>query len=339
MKTTEDTALAVTTTESTELAVSSAQEMARAEIESSITIARKFPRDESQAFARLMKSCKRPSFAKGVEYSYPRGGKQIHGPSVKVAREAARLWGNLRHGLEIVRDDEDSRQIRGYAWDVETNVKVSAEHEFRKLIFRKKDGWIKPDERDLRELTNKHGAILQRNCLLQILPPDLIEDAVNESLMTMRDDDAKDPEGARKRLIMAFESLNISPKMLSKYLGHPVDELQPEGVEELRGIFASIKDGNSKWADYTKGNGETEKGKLDPDKLEGTERAPIGEKIDLKIEVAMKDAGKFDAEGKAEATKRLLRMGVLAAGKKWYDCSAPWDKVQKALGDLLEVKK
>lgn len=339
MKQTEETALSITTTESTELAISSAQEIARAEIESSIIIARKFPRDQSQAFANLMLSCKRPSFADGVEYSFPRGGSQITGPSVKVAREAARVWGNIRHGLQIVREDEDNRQIRGFAWDLETNTKVEAEMEFKKLIFRRKDGWVKPDERDLRELTNKHGAILVRNCLLQVLPPDLIEDACHESRATMQNRDAEDPEGARKRLIMAFGSLNINPKMLSKYLGHPVDELQPDGVEELRGIYASIKDGNSKWADYVKSNGEPEKGSIDPDKLTGKERAPVGEKIDVQIQAAMEEAGTFTSEGKAEATKRLRASGDIAPRKNWYDCSSPWPKVQKTLGDLLEVKE
>ncbi len=62
---------------------------------------------------------------------------------------------------------------------VDTTIKVTHVHDmeiddtFRKKIQRKRDGqtvWVTPDERDLRELTNKRGAILERNCLLKLQP-------------------------------------------------------------------------------------------------------------------------------------------------------------------------
>lgn len=225
------------------------------EMQAAIIVAKKFPRDEAAAFAKLMKAALRPSFAEDAAYKFPRGGQDVTGPSVNVAREAARVWGNIRYGLEVIRDDHTSRLIRGWAWDMETNTKVEAEDDFKKMIQRK-DGrggtvWLTPDERDLRELTNRRGAILMRNCILQLLPKDLIEDALFQCTATLKDKSAKDPEGTRKRLVVNFSAVNVTPEMIAQKLGHPLAEASPDELAELQGVYTSIKDGNSTWREYT----------------------------------------------------------------------------------------
>jgi hypothetical protein len=219
-------------------------------------LAKKYPRDEDAAFQKLMKACGRTSFAEEAEYSFPRGGQSVRGPSVNLAREAARVWGNVRYGLSVIRDDQGSRQIQGWAWDLETNTKISAEDDFRKLIFRKNKGWIEPDERDLRELTNRRGAILIRNCILQVVPKDLIEDARHECNKTLRTNAAQDPDAARKKILLAFSELNVSAEMLAAYLGHPVAQSSPAEIADLRAVYKSISDGNTTWGDYVNGNTE-----------------------------------------------------------------------------------
>ena len=250
MNTTEETALSVRTEQGFELAPSAAMAEKQFEIQSAIIVAKRFPRNEDAAFEKLMKSSRRTSFAEDAAYSFPRGDTAVEGPSVNIAREAARLWGNVRYGIDIIRDDEESRLIRGWAFDMESNVKVTAEDDFKKLVFRKKGGWIKPDERDLRELTNRRGAILVRNCILQILPKDLIEDALVQCKATLRSGAQQDPEGARKKMILAFSTIHITPEMLELKLGHPIPQCTPDELAELRGIYKSILDGNSKWVDY-----------------------------------------------------------------------------------------
>ncbi len=262
----EETGLSTRREVSGELSTAAAVAAAQQEIQASIVIARKFPRNEDQCFERLMKACKRTSFAEDAAYSFPRGGAEVTGPSVNVAREAARVWGNIRYGLYVIRDDEESRQIRGWSWDMETNTKVEAEDDFQKLVYRKKQGWVKPDERDLRELTNRRGAILVRNCLLQILPKDLVEDALNACKKTLESKAAQDPDGERKKIILAFSDLNITPEMLEKKLGHLLAESTPKEIADLRKIYASIRDGNSTWHEYIEDGSEkkpTERGKLD----------------------------------------------------------------------------
>jgi len=266
---TEETALAVKKEESSELATTNAAAVARFEIESAIVIAKKFPRNEETAYAKIMKVCLRGSFADEAMYSFPRGDAQVEGPSVNLARELARGWGNLRYGLEIVRDDDNTMQIRGWAWDLETNTKTTAEDNFKKLIFRKAGGWIKPDERDLRELVFRRGAILERNCLLKLMPKDFIEDALDKCRETLKKGVETDPEAARKKIIVAFSEQNVTPEMLEGYLGHKLSECSPAEIANLRKIYVSLKDGNSTWQEYMdKKNGKTvETGKISMDDL------------------------------------------------------------------------
>src|SRR5690606_14405160 len=157
-----------------------------AEIKAAIVLARRFPRDEIAAYTGSSEACKRPSFAEGAMYSFPRGNQIVTGPSVQLAREIARCWGNIRFGLRVVSMDDQMVHIRGYAYDAETNAYVEAEDKFSKLIFRRGRGWVQPDERELRELVNRRGAILVRNCILQVVPSDVVEDAQRVVQETLR---------------------------------------------------------------------------------------------------------------------------------------------------------
>ena len=242
----------VATTQETqhELAIAGATAEKQHEIQSAIVSARKFPRNEDLCFQKLMKACSRPSFAEDARYSFPRAGTEVTGPSVNLAREAARIWGNIRFGLYIVREDHETLLIRGWAWDVETNTKVEHDDNFKKLIYRKQGGWLTPDERDLRELVNRRGAILVRNSLLQVMPKDLIEDALFACRQALQQSAKENPDAARKKLLVDFNSINITVEHLEKRLGHPYAQSTPDELSELRGIYKSIADGNSKWNDY-----------------------------------------------------------------------------------------
>lgn len=263
----EETGLATRQEENFELATTGAAAIARHEIESAIVIAKKFPRDEKAAFEKVMDAAERPSFAEDAAYSYPRGDATIEGPSINLAREIARAWGNIRYGLEVIRDDESSRLIRAWAWDLESNTKVSAEDDFQKLIFRKAQGNIKPDERDLRELTFRRGAILTRNCILPLVPKDMIEDILEKCKETLKKSAASNPQSTQEKLIKAFSEQEITVKMIEEYLSHKLSDSAPDEIANLRKIYKSIADGNSKKEDYFDKKKEPETGTLNMNDL------------------------------------------------------------------------
>jgi hypothetical protein len=237
---------------------------AQQEVQGSIIVAKRFPRNEDEAAQALWRTCKRSSFADRAEYKFPRGRKKdennrwvdniVSGPSASLAREAMRLWGNIQAGTEIVRDTEEDRHIRSFAWDMERNSRKVAETSFRKLIQRKdkesgETRWVAPDERDLRELTNKHAAIAERNCILQLIPSDIVEEAIRICRDTLRSEASSDPDAARRRLISGFDELNVTVGMLEAYLGHALAQSSPKEIADLRAVWVSIRDGNSTWAE------------------------------------------------------------------------------------------
>jgi hypothetical protein len=230
-----------------------------AELKGAIVSARHFPRNEADAFAKLTRSAQRPSFARGARYLFPRGGRDIEGPSVKLAREAARCWGNIRYGVRLVSLDDKFVHVKGWALDLETNAHVEMEDKFERLIFRKKTGWTKPDERDLRELINKRGAICVRNAILQIIPPDIIDEmmvTVRKTIVDAAKDIIKeDKDAAVRTIVVAFDAFGVKTGMIETYLGHNLETITPEELTDLRAVYTAINDGQAKVADYFKNGG------------------------------------------------------------------------------------
>lgn len=289
-----------TTTEiSHELQATPESQRAIAEIRGAILMARHFPRDEDKAFAKIGKMCKRPAFAEDASYSFPRGGTTVEGPSINLARGLAAAWGNIRYGKRVLRDDGETILIEAFAWDMEANTYVTDQDEFKSLVQRKnkdtkRTEWVTPDERDKRELINRRGAICTRNCLLQVLPKDVVDMAFDDCKETVRKGYSESREDVVRKLITAFSGFAVEPEDLERWLANKrdVDEINIRAISadelaELRGILTSIRDGNSSPSDHfgkPKSQATHEKGSLDPATMKpgdgktntGFENAPKG---------------------------------------------------------------
>lgn len=219
---------------------------AESEIKAAIFVAQTHPRNETQAFSNLLKSTDRESFAKIAAYSFPRAGKAVEGPSINFAKEFARLWGNIQYGSTIVFDDGDDIIIEGWAWDMETNAKTSGQASFKNLIYRKSGGWIRPDERDKRELVNKHAAIAIRNSLLSLLPRDMVDDAMKSIKKNLVNKvNKEDPKIAAAKATKFFEEKGISIENLEVFLECVQAKWTAEEIVGLQGLAQSIIDGNT----------------------------------------------------------------------------------------------
>ena len=80
--------------------VGTAQVVSRelAEMQAQIYLAKQFPRDQRRSTEQILTACQRPGLAAVAVYSYARGGTAISGPSIRLAEEIARDWGNLECG-------------------------------------------------------------------------------------------------------------------------------------------------------------------------------------------------------------------------------------------------
>lgn len=233
----------------------------QSEVQAAIISAKKFPRNEEAAFAKALKAFERPAMAEEATYSFPRGGSTVSGPSVACAREVARCWGNIRYGFNIIEDTGDSLLVRGWALDLETNARPEMDARFKKLVQRKVNTpegkitkWVEPDERDLRELVNKHGSILERNCLLKILPKDVVEQMLQVARTTLEKAAAgklsTNREDTVRKLAVGFERLGVTVAMLEQYLGHPLNVITAAEVASLNEIGAALKDGQAKREEF-----------------------------------------------------------------------------------------
>ena len=241
------------------------------EIEAAVLIAQRHPRSEDAARVAMIKTCQNPLFAEKACYRYPRGktedGKPntVKGPSVVLAREMARVWKHMRHGFAVTADDDDSRTILAYSWDLEANGYEEKQAQFRKVIYRKGQGNITPDERELLELTNRVGAKAERNCIIHLMPWLLVQELVEIADATMADSAAKDPDALRKKVADGFARLNVPIEQVEEFIGAKLAHCSPADLETLRQIWATIKAGESSWSEfYKKTQDEPQAGGVDP---------------------------------------------------------------------------
>lgn len=114
-----------------------AAEGAKARIQAAYVMALQKPRSEDQARARILKACRRPTFAAKVQYSKRIGGKPRQGPSIRYAELALREWGNILTESQTIYEDEKIRRIRITCCDLETNASFGKEITITKTVERK----------------------------------------------------------------------------------------------------------------------------------------------------------------------------------------------------------
>lgn len=227
------------------------------EVQAACVLAKKFPRNQTAAWDRIMESCKRPGLASVSQYSYPKGGKVVTGPSIRLAEECARQWGNIDFGvIELSRRDGCSSMM-AYAWDLETNVRrvmtfdVSHERTRNNRSTGQKESVILSDSREVYEMNANQAARRLRACILTVIPADVVEDAVEACNRTLSQADGGTPIAERiKKLIVAFKPYGVTQAMIETRLGHNIDATTEPEIAELRTVFTSLKDGMSQSADW-----------------------------------------------------------------------------------------
>lgn len=237
----------------------------QARVQAKAIVAMRQPRDLDTVRVRILKECARPGFADTARYSKPVGGQRIEGPSIRFAEACVRLMGNIDIDTQTIEDDEDKRVLRVCVSDLETNAHYASEITIEKTVERKRLGrGEQPISQRINSvgevvylvratedgLLNKQHALISkaiRTNALRLLPGDIVEEAMSRVLETQRKQGATDPDAARKRLVDSFAAIGVSPAELAKYLGHPIDQIVPAELVDLRGIYAAIKDGETTW--------------------------------------------------------------------------------------------
>lgn len=231
-------------------AVAIESERAIAEAQGRLIIAKRFPRDEALAFASAMDSCRRQSLAESAVYKFPRGGQAVEGPSIRLAEELARTWGNITYGIRELSRRIGESEMEAFAWDLQTNVISTQTFTVRHLRDKRGGPEALRDERDIYEVTANMGARRLRARILAVLPPDLVEAAVTQCRETMVRGGDKPMADRIREMTAAFSRIGVTAAMLATRLGKPLDAATPDDLADLRGIYQGIRDGASGTNDW-----------------------------------------------------------------------------------------
>lgn len=221
------------------------------EVQAAMVIAKRFPRDEYEAFNRIMKSCQRKILAENATYEFPRGGTKVTGPSIRLAEVLAQNWGNIDYGILELDQKFGESNVMSYAWDLETNTR-------RQMVFTvkhergTKKGLVKlEDPRDIYEMVANQGARRLRACILGVIPGDVVDAAVEKCQQTLVSGLNGPLEDLIKKAAVAFSSnYQVSKEMLEKYIGCSIDAFSEKDYVRLQSVYRALKDGMAKREDY-----------------------------------------------------------------------------------------
>lgn len=251
---------------------------ARAEVEARIAAARKWPRDVDQFRLRVLKECQRPKFAEMALYERPVGKKKNQDTgkyedqfardfSIRFIETAAQLFGNMRISARIRSEDAEKALLVVEAIDLETNVTFDTETLVYKLVERRD---VKAGRKTKGTRTNSYGDLVYlieatndefktmlaaerskqlRTNALRLIPRDVLEDCREAIDKVLADENAKDPDSAKKKILDRFAALGVSAVQLKEYLGRPLETLTQQDLTALAAIHNGLREGEFTWSD------------------------------------------------------------------------------------------
>lgn len=234
-----------------ELSVMSNTDEARAvqEVQASLVIAKRFPRNQREAYDRVIMACTRPGLANSGLYSYSRGGQEVTGPSIRLAEALAQTWGNMTFGARELSSTAEYSVMEVFAWDLETNTRQSKVFTVKHERHSKSGAKKLTDPRDMYENVANNASRRLRACILGVIPGDVIEAAVTQCEETMKAAVDTSPDKI-KILLQTFEAIGVSKAQIEKKIQCRLDAIRPAQVVNLRKIYRSIADGMSDIADW-----------------------------------------------------------------------------------------
>lgn len=221
-----------------------------AEAQGKLVIAKRFPRNEIDAFAKVMTACQRKSLAEKAFYSYPRGGETVQGPTIRFAEELARCWGNLDYGIKELSQGNGNSEMQAYCWDLETNT-MSVQNFTNP--HRKEVGKTIKELTSLRDIYENNANMAARRLrarILAVLPSDLVDEAIKECRKTLTGNNETPLIDRVKSMTVAFAKIGVTQEMIEGRLKRKIETMTADDFADYIGIFNSLKENNSKISDW-----------------------------------------------------------------------------------------
>lgn len=218
------------------------QARAVAEVQAAIVVAQQVPRDIGRAETEMRQACSRLSLAKRAFYAVPNRGS---GPSVHLARELARIWGNIDYGVHELRRDDAAgvSEVRAFAWDQQTNTRST-----RTFIVphARMKGGRRQTLTDLTDiyLSNQNvGARAVRECVFTVLPTWFSDEAQDICHATLEHGEGEPLAERVTKMVDAFAGINVTVDQLEAKIGKLRAAWSPNDVAQMGIRYNTIRRG------------------------------------------------------------------------------------------------
>jgi len=220
--------------------------IAKAELDVQISTAKAYPRDVMKFLedARMLATIDEDTAASCMYCLPPRKDKDgnlssIKGPSIRLAEIIASCWGNFHAAVRIIGNDGKFITAEAVAWDLEKNVKISAEVK-RSIVT----SAGKTYSNDMQVVTgNAACSIALRNAIIKVVPRSFV-DKIYAEAVKFAVGDQKTLDKKRKTLFSRFKAMGIEEKKIFDFFGkQKIEDFDLTDVEHLIGIGTAIKEG------------------------------------------------------------------------------------------------
>lgn len=212
--------------------------LARSETASQLDAAHRYPRkvksflNEALTLATLNRDV-----AESCIYALPRAGKTIAGPSVRLAEIIASAYGNLHVASRIVDTTDKMVIAQGIAWDLEKNLKISAE--VHRRITNK---YGKRYDDDMIGVTGAAASsIAIRNAIFRVVPRAYV-DQLYAKVKEVAVGDAKTLSTRREEVTARLQKIGVPlDRLLARVDAKGIVDIGLEQLEVLVGLGTNIK--------------------------------------------------------------------------------------------------
>lgn len=227
------------------------QSRAQAEVHAAILVAQQCPRDRHRAIADMREVCSLDAMAERAFFSFRRAGSSVTGPTVHLARELARVWGNVQYGVsELSRDDEHGQsEMQAYAWDVQTNTRVATVFIVPHARDTKQGRKPLAELRDVYENNANAGARRVRECIYQVLPKWFVDEAETLCHQTLKDGGGRPLDQRIADAVQRYDAIGVTLDQLERNRERPSSKWSEHDVTQLGILYRSIERGEIDAAD------------------------------------------------------------------------------------------
>lgn len=219
------------------------QARAIAEVQAAVFVAQQSPRNTQGAMEDMRESTKRTALANRAFYRVPNRG---NGPSVHLARELARIWGNMQYGVvELRRDDVvGESEMQAFAWDLQTNSRTVRSFIAPHARMKGKERQALTDLNDIYLSNQNTGARAVRECIFSILPAWFVEEAQERCRETLEKGEGEPLEARVKKMVDVFRGIGVTVEQIETKLGRKKGQWTAGDVADMGTVFGAIRAGD-----------------------------------------------------------------------------------------------